>query len=349
VAIYHLSVKPISRGAGRSAAAAAAYRTATRLKDARTGEVFDYTRKGGVEHAEILLPSREGAGPAHWAQDRQALWNAAESVERRKDARVAREYEVALPHELDPAQRLALVRDFARELATRYEVAVDFAIHRPHREGDDRNHHAHILTTTRVVEADSLGAKTPVELGDRDRAKLGLGSGAEEVTALRGRWAELTNAALERAQSSARVDHRSLEDQGVDRTPTSHLGPVVTERLRRGKDSEVLERILAEQRIEATVRLARAAELGQLERERDGISRAIIDVETSLAVAVAQRDSPERRAEIPEPTKASTRMTSDEVRELALERWLSMRDEFVKRGNDRKSDRDRGAAFDFDR
>ena len=184
MAIYHLSVKPVSRGVGRSSTAASAYRAAVRVADERTGETFDYTRKRGVEHAEILLPSATAAD-ADWARDRQQLWNAAERAEQRKDARVAREYEVALPYELNAAQRLELVRAFAHELADRHGCAVDLAVHAPHRAGDTRNHHAHLLTTTRAVATTGLTTKTDIELKDADRAKKGLGPARTEVTAIR--------------------------------------------------------------------------------------------------------------------------------------------------------------------
>ena len=141
MAIHHLSVKLVTRGARRSATAAVAYRAATRVPDERTGLVFDYSRKRGVEHTEIVLPARV-AESAERARDRVRLWNAAEMAENRKDARVAREYEVALPHELAAQQRRELVRGFARELAERHGCAVDVAIYAPYREGDTRNHHA---------------------------------------------------------------------------------------------------------------------------------------------------------------------------------------------------------------
>lgn len=345
MAIYHLSVKPVSRGEGRSATSAAAYRSATRITDRRTGDVFDYTRKRGVEHTEIVLPTRADSPVADWARDREALWNLAEAMERRKDARVAREYEVALPCELNPAQRLDLIRDFARDLASRYGVAVDFAIHKPHRQGDDRNHHAHILTTTRAVSADGLGAKTAVELGDRDRAKLGLGRGAEEVIAIRERWAELTNAALERARSEERVDHRNLADQGLDRAPTSHLGPVVTERQRRGKDSNVLERIAREREQDANVRLANAAEAGKLERETPELEKAIIDTETSLKKALELRDLKTPRRER-EQVITNAKLTPEEARQLAQRRWLEGREAFLQ-GRERAAD-SRPKSLDLD-
>jgi len=146
VAIYHLSVKAISRSAGRSVVAAAAYRAGQELTDERQGLTHDYTRKQGVEDAFIVAPDG-----ADWAQDRNALWNAAEAAEKRKDAKTGREYELALPAELGAGERKELARDFARELVARYGVVADVAIHEPGREGDNRNHHAHILTTTRTA------------------------------------------------------------------------------------------------------------------------------------------------------------------------------------------------------
>jgi ATP-dependent exoDNAse (exonuclease V) alpha subunit len=156
----------ISRSAGRSATAAAAYRAGCKITDERTGEIHDYTRKGGVESADIVLPD----GAPEWATDRAKLWNAAELAEKRKDACVAREFEVALPSELSPAERRRLALDFAKDMANREGCAVDVAIHAPGKEGDNRNHHAHILRTTRKVDADGLGAKLDTEKAGRKRS-----------------------------------------------------------------------------------------------------------------------------------------------------------------------------------
>ena len=211
MAIYHLAVKSVSRSTGRSAVAAVAYRAGVCLENERDGLVHDYTRRGGVEDAFIVAP--EGA---EWAQDRSALWNAAEAAEKRKDAKVAREYELGLPAELDAGQRRDLVRAFAEDIRDRYGVAVDAAIHAPHDYGDDRNHHAHVMTTTRVAEADGLGAKTR-QLDVRSTASV-------EVEAIRERWAGMVNDALELAQVSERVDHRSYKRQGLDIEPTVKMG-----------------------------------------------------------------------------------------------------------------------------
>lgn len=220
MAIYHLSVKAVSRATGRSAVAAAAYRSGSRLTSERDGLTHDYTRRRGVEAAFVVAP--EGAG---WALDRGALWNAAEAAERRRDAKVAREYELALPHELGPVERRELAEGFARELAARLGVAADVALHAPGGDGDRRNHHAHVLTTTRVATAEGLGAKT--------RALDVPSSSGPLVEELRAAWAGRVNAALERARETDRVDHRSLERQGLDLLPTRHLGPEATAMERR--------------------------------------------------------------------------------------------------------------------
>jgi len=224
VAIYHLSVKAVSRSAGRSATAAAAYRAADKISDERTGVLHDYTRKRGVLHSEIVLPS----GAATWAADRSALWNAAEAAEKRKDACVAREFEVAIPAELPEAEQIALVRDFARQMANDEGCAVDFNIHRPdtHKGADVRNQHAHVLRTTRKVGENGLTDKLDTEKAGRDRKA--------DLEMVRERWARLCNERLAENGRAERIDHRSLQVQGIDRAPTIHVGPAVTEMERRG-------------------------------------------------------------------------------------------------------------------
>ena len=269
MAIYHLSVKAVSRSAGRSATAAAAYRAGCEIIDQRTGEIHDYTRKGGVESADIVLPN----GAPEWATDRAALWNAAEAAERRKDACVAREFEVALPDELSPAERRRLAVDFAKEMANREGCAVDMAIHAPGKEGDSRNHHAHILRTTRKVGLDGLTDKLDTEKAGRNRTA--------DLDAVRTRWAELTNERLRENGIEARVDHRSLKDQGIDREPTSHMGPAVAAMERRGVKTEVGKRI----EDEVADRLARARAEGDKERELAQANRSVIDLSGDLAAA----------------------------------------------------------------
>ena len=227
MASYHLSVKTVKRSAGRSATAAAAYRSGSVIACEREGRVHDYSAKRGVAETFIVAPADAPA----WAQDRAALWNAAEARETRRNSVTAREWELALPSEISDAERSAIARDFAQALVDRYGVAADVAIHAPNREGDQRNHHAHVLTTTRTLGAEGLGAKTRI----LDAAQTG-GAEIEEMRAL---WGQLQNRALERAGAEERVDHRSLEVQravaleqgdalaaeGLDRAPEVKLGP----------------------------------------------------------------------------------------------------------------------------
>ncbi|HUO12274.1 MAG TPA: MobQ family relaxase, partial [Caulobacteraceae bacterium] len=232
MAIYHLAMKPIGRSGGRSAVAAAAYRASQKLTNERDGLTHDFTHRRGVEHTEIVLPEGVEAG---WAKDRSRLWNAAEAAEKRKDARVAREIEVALPHELTADQRLELTREFAHELADRYGVAVDFAIHSPHGDTDVRNHHAHIMLTTRKVEPGGLGEKTNLELENKKLAALGLPTSHDQLRDIRLDWEDRANRHLALAGHDIRIDHRSHRDCGLEIEPTQHMGVHATQMDRRGK------------------------------------------------------------------------------------------------------------------
>jgi ATP-dependent exoDNAse (exonuclease V) alpha subunit len=190
----------ISRSAGRSATAAAAYRAGVLIEDRRTGQAHDYERRSGVVHAEILAPDNTPA----WMVDREALWNAVEAVEKRKDAQLSREVQLALPHELDASERLSLVRDYVRQAFVAHGMVADFAIHAPHRQGDDRNHHAHIMLTMREITAEGFGKK--------ERAW----NETAVIEQWRDEWGQAVNRALERAGRGERVNHRSLEDQRLE-------------------------------------------------------------------------------------------------------------------------------------
>ncbi len=258
MAIYVLQITPVSRSQGRNAPASAAYRAGERLRDARTGAVYDHRGRDDVLHKEIMLPSDlEESAAAEWARDRSTLWNEAERAERQSNSRVAREYMMALPSELPAGQRLVLARTFSREIADRYHVAVDLALHAPRPQGDSRNYHAHLLTTTRRITPEGLGAKTGLDMDEMVRAELGLLPSRKEFTAVRARWAELTNEALEGAHVIARVDHRSLEAQGIDREPRPHLPWAAIAAERRGERSEIAERIRARYQERVVARQAR--------------------------------------------------------------------------------------------
>ncbi|MCH5146358.1 MobA/MobL family protein [Desulfovibrio sp. UIB00] len=226
MAVYHLSMSKIQRSAGRSAVAAAAYRASEMYTDERTGEHHDYTRKRGVENSEIFAPK----DAPEWAHNRGRLWNEAEAAETRKNSVTAREIVLGLPHELPANERRELANEFARHLVERYKVAVDVNIHAPSKDGDGRNHHAHLLFSTRQILADGFGSKTR-ELDDKK-------SGPAELEHLRAEWELYANRALSGAGQTSRIDHRTLTEQGEDRLPTRHMGPTATAMERRGVRTE---------------------------------------------------------------------------------------------------------------
>lgn len=227
MAIYHFSVKMISRNKGRSSTAAAAYRAGIEITDERTGEVFDYTRKKGLLAHAILTPSRA----PDWAKTPQSLWNAAEKAEKRKDAQVCRENTVALPHELTLEQNMQLVQGFVQEAYIKRGMAAQIDIHGPDSKGDNRNIHAHIMLTTRQITRNGFKDKKPRNWNERAQLKE-----------WRELWSDHINRALEREGKEERVDHRSFKDQGItDKTPTRHLGPAGTAIERSKKDSRIAE------------------------------------------------------------------------------------------------------------
>lgn len=216
MAIFHLSARaPITRASGRSATAAAAYRAGALICDERTGLVFDYRRRHGVLDARIQLP-----GGRHVA-DRQQFWNGVEVHHRRRDAVIAREVVLALPTELDGDERAALAFGFAREIADEFGVGVDCALHAPSRDGDDRNHHAHLLMTACGVDAQGVFGKKAERL---DPIACRRSGAADSVSWLRPRWQDAVNAALARKGSAERIDHRSFKVRGIERLPTEHVG-----------------------------------------------------------------------------------------------------------------------------
>jgi ATP-dependent exoDNAse (exonuclease V) alpha subunit len=305
MAHYFLNLKAFGRSNGGSAVSAAAYRAGERIRDERNGRTYDHSARRDVMHKEILLPAQFADAPMDWARDRASLWNSAERAESRKDARVAREYLVALPVELTPSQRLDLARGFSQELSDRYRFAVDLAIHAPRDfpGSDPRNFHAHLLATTREIGAEGLGAKTTLELSGYRREELGLGPGISEFLWVRERWATVTNAALREANLEVRVDHRTLEAQGIDREPRLHIPKIPYEMERRGYRSFVAERVRAEHQARVQSRLERT------------IGKEAAKGATAGLVAV-------------QPSKAAAKFQSlDEIRREAREAWLQMRRE----------------------
>lgn len=296
--MFRLQINSIARSAGRRATAAAAYRSGERIRDERSGELHNYSRRRDVVHAEIFLPSQFDGISNSWARNRETLWNTAEHAEKRYNARVAREYEVALPVELDAAQRVSLARAFSREIAERYKVAVDLSVHDPRPDGDSRNYHAHLLTTTREVTPMGLGAKTGLDMHAKERRRRELPDHRHEFVNIRERWAILTNEALQAANVASRVDHRSLAAQGIDREPLPNIPIGHLKMEHRGVHSQLAEKLRAEYQ----------------ERIQRREERAV----SAQNIATASK-SPNAAAVT--PTSANV----EEIRRQAREAWLQLR------------------------
>lgn len=365
MAIFYMQIKSVARSSGRTATAAAAYRAGERIRDERTGALYNHSKRDDVLHKEIFLPSRLDRTDAgmEWARERSTLWNAAEKAGQRSDSRVAREYQVALPAELSPEQRVTLARAFSREIADRYSVAVDLAIHAPRPTGDQRNFHAHLLTTTREVTPEGMGPLTGVDMTGEVRSELGLPPSRQEFRTLRARWAELTNEALRAANIEARIDHRSLEAQGIDREPRPWLPWPAVAAERRGERSEVAERIRERHR----QKFVAQREKTQGNARTEGAEKAVYtaeklkpEPETAMPQGMdarrqqAVRDWLKYRASLGQVRDGQGHgtpppLSMDEIRQRAVAAWRSLRARGVEsqhsaRGRqERDAEHDRGA------
>jgi hypothetical protein len=214
MAIYHLNIRNISRGKGRSAIAAAAYRAGERLVDARDGRVSDYRNKREIDHTALLVPS-EAQG---WVHGRERLWNAVETAERRSDARLAKEVNIALPVELSKSDQIALAEAYGRWLMGQ-GLIVDVAVHGL----STSNPHFHAMFTTRELKESGFGKKHRW-LDDK-----------AFIVKCRQAWTEICNAWLGKGGRPERVDERSLRAQGLTRKPTLHRGVIADKMLARGR------------------------------------------------------------------------------------------------------------------
>ncbi|ESU92039.1 TPA: MobQ family relaxase [Streptococcus pyogenes] len=242
MAIYHLSIKIISRGKGKSAVAASAYRSGEKIKNEYDGIVHDFTRKGGIAHTEILLPQN---APQEFV-NRSVLWNSVEKIEKSKNSQLAREIEVALPKELDREKQINLVREYVKENFVKVGMCADIALH----DKNDGNPHCHILLTMRPLNEDTTwGAKSKKEyILDENGEKVKLKSGNYKTRKInttdwneqgkaeewRKAWADITNKYLEENSIHDKVDHRSYQRQGIEQIPTIHLGVSATQMEKKG-------------------------------------------------------------------------------------------------------------------
>ena len=256
--MVHITTTPISRKEGRSAVACAAYRAGVTLEDNRYEKTHDYSKKRGVMSADIILPST--LKTQGFTVSRSELWNKAESAENRKDARVAREWLINLPYELNEDDRKAVAHEFAQALADKYNIIADVCIHQPvlkepydpkkppsfnrlredEQNPDPRNYHAHIMVTTREAKIDDEGGllfdpklKIPLEWSNAKRKAKKLQPSRDEIKEIRQLWVDIANKKLSEHDLGL-MDARSFKDQGLDRLPTIKMGVDATNMERKG-------------------------------------------------------------------------------------------------------------------
>ena len=300
IAIYHCSIKIVSRGKGKSAVAAAAYRSGEKLTNEWDGLTHDYTKKGGVVHSEILLPAH--APPAF--SDRSTLWNSVELSEKSNNAQLAREVEIALPVELSREEQTRLVREYCSSQFVSKGMIADFNLH----DTGGGNPHAHILLTMRPL--DEKGAWLPKSkkeyVLDENGGKIRLPSGRyktrkvdlvdwnnrENAEVWRRAWADLANEFLAQNNRPERIDHRSYERQGIEQIPTVHVGVSATQMEKKGI---VTERGELNRNIKAANRILR--EIRRLVRGLKDWIAELKERKAALLEALA-----EARAQASEPT-----------------------------------------------
>ena len=300
IAIYHCSIKIVSRGKGKSAVAAAAYRAGEKLTNEWDGLTHDYTRKGGVVHSEIMLPPH--APPSF--SDRSILWNSVEQIEKSNNSQLAREIEIALPVELSREEQTRLVREYCSSQFVSKGMIADFNLH----DTGGGNPHAHILLTMRPL--DEKGAWLPKSkkeyVLDENGEKIRLLSGRyktrkvdlvdwnnrENAEVWRRAWADLANEYLAQNNRPERIDHRSYERQGIDQIPTVHVGVSATQMEKKGI---VTERGELNRSIKAANRILR--EIRRLVRGLKDWIAELKERKAALLEALA-----EARAQASEPT-----------------------------------------------
>lgn len=301
MAIYHLCIKIISRGKGKSAVAASAYRSGEKIKNEYDGIVHDFTRKGGIAHTEILLPQN---APQEFA-NRSVLWNSVEKIEKSKNSQLAREIEIALPKELDREKQIELVRNYVKENFVDVGMCADIAIH----DKNDGNPHAHILLTMRPLNEDKTwGAKSKKEyILDENGEKVKLKNGNYKTRKIntvdwneqdkaehwRKAWADIINKCLEENSIQDKVDHRSYQRQGIEQISTIHLGVSATQMEKKGiatdrgninREIRKQNRILQEIKLRIKALLNWVRRIGKEEKENDNLTSPLPPKENLLSV-----------------------------------------------------------------
>ena len=303
MAIYHANIKAFSRGKGESSVAAAAYRAGIDLTDTTRRTQHRYSQRKGVRAFHMLAP----VGAPAWCLDPNVFWDANEAWESRANARVARELEVSLPAELDDLQREQLALALGQELVDRYKTVVLVAIHEPSAQGDQRNHHVHLLMSARQVGPGGLGERAGGEFDARQ------GKGAEAVREVRAWVGQIINDHLDRAEMDIRVDHRSLKAQALEaeavgdldrarelsRPPSKHVGKVATARDRKANSAPQISIFGSNEEEAFEAALAQAHREGRLGQMPDGHSHA---------QALAERGTPQPGDQVPRGGGSGSRL-----------------------------------------
>jgi hypothetical protein len=300
VAIYHLTAKIVSRGKGDSAVAAAAYQSRSRIIDARTSDVPNYNRKADELLFEGIYAPKDAPD---WARDRAQLWNHVEAFEKRRDAQLARSFDIALPCELTPGQARYAVQDWVRENFTRKGLIADVAIHRPGADSDARNIHAHVLVVMRKLDGQEFAQKKERAASYSDRA--------DELEALRESWERIGNRHLERHGFEPLLDRRSFEDRGIDHLPSVHMGKTATALERAGEptDRGDIHREIEAHNASLRERAAQEIEARKAEADR-AAAEQLASMEQQYAAARGRRDDTRATEEArpqPEPTREAAR------------------------------------------
>jgi len=315
MAIFHYSSSILSRSNGQNAIAAASYQSAAMMLDERTGEMKDFRRKESVDFSEVLAPENA----PEWATDRERLWNEVEAAEKRKDAQLARKLTVALPHEMTPDEQRDLMQRYVKEQFVNRGQVADWAIH----DAKGQNPHAHIMLTTREIGPEGFGKKCR----EWNPAFKGRGfAQGRDLTTERATWAAYCNRALQERGHEARIDHRSLEDQGIERMPQIHLGPKPgPAKLAEFEERREINERLAEHRAELLRAQAELREIAAIleksGRQKDQVNQADPTREAgrpSEGQKWPQKDASRDREPIPAP-KGQTRPEAPAARQEAAQ------------------------------
>jgi hypothetical protein len=335
MAIYHLEAKPITRSEGHQAVKAAAYRSGEKLHDQRSDKTFDYSRRHGVLYAEIVTPEN-APGWMKPGDDRERLWNEVEKADKRKDAQLAKEYIVALPRELTIEENSKLVHGWVTDNFAKQGLVADFSIHESDALDGEKNPHAHIMVATRLVNENGFGKKW------RDIDKK------ETLRDLRASWATATNEALEAGGHKGRVDHRTLDAQGIDRQPTNHIGKDAAAMERQGKSTRKGEQkrgiefendLLPYQRV---IEQSEEPWAFQPPATVSGWHDKYAEWQMRRGVAHAQRDATHRQhVSTPTPKSSRVEIAVHDAREGAIHTWRQKEETRETRRQEKTSEQER--------